>query len=106
MIFGYDKSVIQPLLDKKFPMVIFRDGQKYNKNFKEQKHIEKYFKEFNPPKVINKVNASFHCKLYMIKFENFLRVVVSSANLFENDWKDWNNILYLRDFERNTDESD
>lgn len=37
-------------------------------------------------------------KLYVLKFKDFLRVVIGSANLFESDWHNWNNILWIKDF--------
>jgi len=40
-------------------------------------------------------------KLYLLKFTNFLRVVIGSANLFESDWNNWNNIIWIKDFPQN-----
>ena len=61
-----------------------------------------------PPKTITSINpkndkplkihGAFHPKLFIIKFDDFLRVFIGSANLFENDWNNWNNILWQKDF--------
>ena len=42
--------------------------------------------------------TTFHPKLFLFKFDNFLRVVIGTGNLFEEDWKLWNNIFWTKDF--------
>lgn len=98
-VFGYDKDVIQPLIDEEIPILIVRDNKNFSSKFHKVKHSEKNLREICPPKILNSQNSSFHLKLYLIKFESFLRVVIGSANLFKNDWKNWNNILWIEDFE-------
>lgn len=34
----------------------------------------------------------------MLKFDEFLRVVIGTGNLFVEDWDYWNNIFYIQDF--------
>ena len=54
------------------------------------------------PKTCKKVDihGAFHMKLYILKFKDFIRVVIGSANLFESDWHNWNNILWINDFSK------
>lgn len=40
----------------------------------------------------------YHPKVYLIKFKNFLRVVVGTSNLFAGDWSVWENCFYKSDF--------
>ena len=104
MVFGYDDTVIQPIKDQNVPLLILKDGFEFSKTFEGTSQSEN-FKTICPPKTIlaenpkNKkeinINGAFHTKLYLIKFKDFLRVVIGSANLFENDWNNWNNILWL-----------
>lgn len=41
----------------------------------------------------------FHTKLWLIKFEKFLRVVVSTGNLHLGDWAVWANAYWYQDFQ-------
>ena len=107
MVFGYDDKIIRPVVESNVPLLIFKDGGEFSKEFQTE-NISKTFKIICPPKTFqvqnpkNKKNidihGAFHSKLYLIKFKEFLRVVIGSANLFENDWDNWNNILWLQDF--------
>ena len=42
----------------------------------------------------------FHSKLMLIEFKDKLRVVVSSANLYEHDWLYMSNVIWFQDFPR------
>ncbi len=52
-IFGYDMEVINPLLKKNIPILIFRDGREFNTKFKTKKHSNYNLREFHPPKIIH-----------------------------------------------------
>lgn len=39
-----------------------------------------------------------HSKLWLIKFEKFLRVVVGTGNLHLGDWTTWANAFWWKDF--------
>ena len=40
----------------------------------------------------------FHSKLMLLEFDDKLRVVVSSANLYEHDWEHMSNVIWFQDF--------
>ena len=40
----------------------------------------------------------FHAKLWLLKFPNFLRVVISTGNQHVPDWTTWSNALWYQDF--------
>lgn len=42
--------------------------------------------------------ASFHPKLFILKFKSFLRIVIGSANLLNCDWYRYANIFWRKDF--------
>jgi hypothetical protein len=42
--------------------------------------------------------TTFHPKLFIFKYEKSIRVIIGSGNLFNEDWKLWNNIFWYKDF--------
>ena len=42
--------------------------------------------------------GSFHPKTWFIEFDDCLRVVIGSANIYINDWTVWSNNFWVRDF--------
>lgn len=61
--------------------------------------IEKVTENFTviTPKLHDKY-SSFHAKLFLLKFPNRLRVVISSANLMKSDWSMIGQTLWFQDF--------
>jgi hypothetical protein len=41
----------------------------------------------------------FHPKVFLIKFDYFLRVVVTSANFMEKDWEELGQLIWFQDFQ-------
>lgn len=41
----------------------------------------------------------FHPKIFIIKFENFIRILIGTPNLYVGDWAIFNQIFYLKDFQ-------
>ncbi|KAK8798800.1 hypothetical protein WA158_007884 [Blastocystis sp. Blastoise] len=50
-----------------------------------------------PPIIMSK-GGIFHAKLLLIRFEDRLRVVISSANLTKPDWMQWSQNIWTQDF--------
>lgn len=42
--------------------------------------------------------GTFHSKLMLLEFDDRLRVVVSSANLYLHDWDHMSQVIWLQDF--------
>lgn len=111
MVFGFSKKIIEPLIKKNIKTILFSDsGEFLNQMTDNEENLKSAnFKHFYPPKILNNVNASFHPKLFILKFQKILRVVIGSANLFNEDWSYWNNIIWMKDFylkENNDEETD
>lgn len=41
----------------------------------------------------------FHSKVFLIKFDNFLRVVITTANFLEIDWEELGQLIWFQDFQ-------
>lgn len=50
-----------------------------------------------PPRA-NKGYGVFHTKLWLIKFDTFLRVVICTGNQHAEDWIVWLNAFWYQDF--------
>ena len=44
--------------------------------------------------------ATFHSKLILYEFDDRLRVVVSSSNLYQHDWYHMSQVIWFQDFYR------
>jgi tyrosyl-DNA phosphodiesterase 1 len=42
--------------------------------------------------------GTFHSKLMLLEFDDRLRIVVSSANLYMHDWEHQSQVIWLQDF--------
>ncbi|KAK9722469.1 hypothetical protein K7432_002658, partial [Basidiobolus ranarum] len=47
--------------------------------------------------------GSMHAKFLILHYDDFLRVVITSANLTSLDWENFENALYVQDFHRTND---
>ena len=99
--FGFDSELLIPLIKAKVHLVVANDYQKDTpyipiiENFGEVKGLT----VIQPSKFFHGVFYScFHPKLWLFKFPDFLRVVVSSGNLTTLDWSVWSNCLWYQDF--------
>ena len=99
--FGFDSELLVPLLKAKVHLVVANDYQKntpYNPLIENFDGIEG-LNVIQPSKSFHGVFYScFHPKLWLMKFPDFLRVVVSSGNLTTLDWSIWSNCLWYQDF--------
>lgn len=99
--FGFDTELLIHLAKAKVHLTVAND---YNKNTPYVPLIENYdeiqgFNVIQPAKNFHGVFYScFHPKLWLLKFPDFLRVVVSSGNLTTLDWSIWSNCLWYQDF--------
>jgi tyrosyl-DNA phosphodiesterase-1 len=50
-----------------------------------------------PPRS-NKGYGVFHSKIWLIKFDTFIRVVIGTGNQHVNDWIVWLNAYWYQDF--------
>jgi len=99
--FGFDSELLTPLIKAKVHLVVAND---YQKETTYQPIIENFgeiegLTVIQPSKSFQGVFYScFHPKLWLLKFPEFLRVVVSSGNLTTLDWSIWSNCLWYQDF--------
>ncbi|EGR30196.1 tyrosyl-DNA phosphodiesterase family protein, putative [Ichthyophthirius multifiliis] len=82
--------------------VLANDKSSEEKNLKNIIYEYEGFKNWtliHPPKDASvSWGGAFHPKLWLIKFNEFLRVVVGSGNLHICDWSVWSNCLWYQDF--------
>lgn len=99
--FGFDTELLINLLKAKVHLTVAND---YQKDTEYIPIIENFgdvdgLTVIQPSKSFNGVFYScFHPKLWLLKFPEFLRVVVSSGNLTTLDWSIWSNCLWYQDF--------
>ena len=95
--FIYDGDFIEPFINQfKMPSIIIRhqENQKYNAMDEYGNYIKFIF-----PKISQTLRwGKFHSKLIILKFPNFLRIIVPSANLTDGDWYYWGQIIWFQDF--------
>ena len=99
MVFGYHIKNIFPLYSTGTKVIMLADPRiddyediKTNEN--KDKNLKILWVKKDP---LIKTSA-FHPKLYLLKFNSFLRVIVGSGNLFLEDWTTWSNVLWMKDF--------
>ncbi|CAG8465208.1 4203_t:CDS:10 [Ambispora gerdemannii] len=51
----------------------------------------------NPP-MLNSDFGCFHAKLMLLYYDNWMRVVITSANLIPMDWEQMENVVFVQDF--------
>lgn len=94
----YQEELIKPLIKYKIPITIFRDREcgietalvegdiVRNMNFVYQNKYGKFF------------YGIFHSKLMLFEFDDRLRVIVSSSNLYSIDWETMSQVIWFQDF--------
>ena len=103
-----EETLLDPLFKAKVPITLFEDKIKSNPTYG--------FREFSD-KNLNKVNmtrfnkgqvpfGSFHSKLILYEFDDFLRVIVCSANLTEISWDCLSQVIWIQDFPRTHKQAD
>ena len=95
--FIYDGEFIEPFINQfRMPSIIIRhqENQKFNAMDEHGNYIKFVF-----PKISQALKwGKFHSKLIILKFPNFLRIIVPSANLTDGDWYYWGQIIWFQDF--------
>ena len=76
-------------------LVVVNDSDKYITSYL---HEYSGFKNWTVINLQKKRGGVFHTKLWLIKFQSFLRVVVSTANMHVLDWASWSNANWYQDF--------
>lgn len=99
--FIYSKDLLQPYLDNnKIKMVVVSDCRKDTKTTElcvDKKHPN--LKLLYPKTNVSQAGiSSFHPKLFLLKFEGFLRIVIGSGNMLDEDWNRYGNVFWQRDF--------
>lgn len=99
--FIYSKELLQPHLDNpKIKFVVVSDCRKDTKVTElcvDKKHPN--LKLLYPKTNVSQAGiSSFHPKLFLLKFEGFLRIVIGSGNMLEEDWNRYGNVFWQRDF--------
>lgn len=100
LTFAVSRELLRPIIAAKVPVVVASDCSTnidcaYVESDEQWPNLLKFYpkKQFFPHH-----SAAFHPKLALIKFPTFLRVVVGSGNLLEQDWLVWENAFICRDY--------
>lgn len=48
--------------------------------------------------MVEQETGCFHCKFILLRFVDRLRIVISSANLYANEWEHIRNCIWAQDF--------
>lgn len=94
----FEPEMIKCLLGARIPITVFADRNKFD-----QGPLVDKLDEFNCNVVYQSKFGSldygvFHSKLMLLEFDDRLRVVVSSANLYMHDWLHMSQVIWLQDF--------
>eukprot|EP01017_Pseudomicrothorax_dubius_P024515 TRINITY_DN2604_c0_g2_i1.p1 TRINITY_DN2604_c0_g2~~TRINITY_DN2604_c0_g2_i1.p1 ORF type:complete len:530 (-),score=122.28 TRINITY_DN2604_c0_g2_i1:115-1704(-) len=98
--FGYEMDLLEPILKAKCHLTIAND---MDQNYRGPMVQKGYYGYPNctliyPPKDASRnFMGAFHPKLWLLKFPEFLRVVISSGNLTVGDWTVWSNCMWIHD---------
>jgi len=95
--FIFEQPVIQKLIDTKIPVIVMRNRE--NTDFASIRK-DKYYNNLTYvfPDIGPVGYGIFHAKLMLLKFQTFLRVVISSANITDIDWNIYSQVIWLQDF--------
>jgi tyrosyl-DNA phosphodiesterase-1 len=94
--FCYDEEFIEPLISQyKIKTLIVKHSDGVSKLIEEKSdHLT-----FVHPKMDFTMKwGKFHSKLIILKFPNFIRIIIPTANLTNCDWYYWGQLLWFQDF--------
>jgi hypothetical protein len=88
----FDDFIIASLLEKEVPCTVFVERSK--------QVVGPLTERFGTMQLVYQKSARldygvFHSKLMLLEFEDRLRVVVSSSNLYEHDWHHMSQVIWL-----------
>ena len=91
----FEPELIKHLLGAKIPITVFADRSRFVKE-----PLVERMDQFNcnvvyQPKFGQLDYGVFHSKLQLLEFDDRLRVVVSSANLYIHDWDHMSQVIWL-----------
>jgi len=91
----FEPELIKNLLGAKIPITVFADRSKLIKA-----PLVERMDKFNcnvvyQPKLGTLDYGVFHSKLMLFEFEDRLRVIISSANLYLHDWEHMSQVIWL-----------
>ena len=101
MTFAVSRELIRPLLEKGVKLVLASDcGTGIKKTLVQRPEDFPNFMGVYPKKEFPDLNlsASFHPKLFMLKFNDRLRIIIGNGNLLVQDWSFWDNAFWSRDY--------
>lgn len=98
--FVIEDDFIYPLIFKNKLKTIIVKHEDNNYSLKiQEKNFENFFvKIINPKLDYTSKWGKFHSKLTIFKFEDFIRIIIPTANLTGCDWYYWGQIVWFQDF--------
>lgn len=89
--------MIEPLIRCKIPITVFKDGPETAKPTEEHETHENVMFVHQNKWTPNgrRFFGTFHSKLMLFEFDDRLRVVVTSANIYRVDWEMMSNVIWF-----------
>jgi tyrosyl-DNA phosphodiesterase-1 len=101
MTFAASRELLRTLLEKGVRLVLTNDcGTGIKKTFVQTLEDFPNFMGVFPQKEFTELalSASFHPKLFMLKFNDRLRLIIGNGNLLVQDWSFWDNAFWSKDY--------
>ena len=91
----FEESMIEPLLKCKIPITVFKDRDRSEKGPLVESHPSHNLNLVHQNKWGQNFFGCFHSKLILYEFDDRLRVVVSSSNLYHHDWEYMSQVIWF-----------
>lgn len=91
----FEVELIKALLGAKIPVTVFQDRSRLETGPSVEK-LDKYNINIVYQKKFGQNDYGvFHSKLILYEFDDRLRVIISSANLYLHDWDNMSQVIWL-----------
>lgn len=94
----FEAEVLDPLITARVPITVFLDRDKDARGPLLSEIPQLNMSLIFPSKFGALNYGVFHPKLMLLEFDDRLRVVVSSSNLYIHDWEHMSQVIWFQDF--------
>jgi len=91
----YEEALIAPLIACKIPITVFKDRDRNEKGPLVESNNASNINYVHQNKWGNNFFGVFHSKLMLLEFDDRLRVVISSSNLYRFDWELMSQVIWF-----------
>ncbi len=94
----FDIDVLKPMLEAKIPLTVFLERSSDEKGPQVEYSTKLNMNLVYQQKWGANFYGVFHSKIMLLEFDDRLRVVIPSANLYELDWEMLSQVIWFQDF--------